>query len=109
MGNYTLLHLLVNGCERVSVILLLPYTRYVMKLLFSILIAAAILSGFAHAEPTEVEARAELEAVRQQIQQLQKQRKRDGEKLSRVERDLKDSEIAEQKARNALSTVRSDL
>ncbi len=109
MGNYTLLHLLVNGCERVSVILLLPYTRWVMKLLFSILIAAAILSGSAHAEPTEAEARAELEAVRQQIQQLQKQRKRDGEKLSRVERDLKDSEIAEQKARNALSTVRSDL
>ncbi len=80
-----------------------------MKLLFSTLIAAAILSGSAHAEPTEAEARAELEAVRQQIQQLQKQRKRDGEKLSRVERDLKDSEIAEQKARNALSTVRADL
>ena len=80
-----------------------------MKLLFSTLIAAAILSGSALAEPTEAEARAELEAVRQQIQQLQKQRKRDGEKLSRVERDLKDSEIAEQKARNALSTVRADL
>ena len=99
----------MNGCERVSVILLLPYTRYVMKLLFSTLTVAAILSGSAHAEPTEAEARAELEAVRQQIQQLQKQRKRDGEKLSRVERDLKDSEIAEQKARNALSTVRADL
>lgn len=80
-----------------------------MKLLFSTLIAAAILSGSALAKPTEAEARAELEAVRQQIQQLQKQRKRDGEKLSRVERDLKDSEIAEQKARNALSTVRFDL
>lgn len=99
---------MVNGCERVSVILLLPYTQR-MKPLFSILIAAAILSGAAQAEPTEAEARAELEAVRQQIQQLQKQRQRDGEKLSQVERDLKDSEIAEQGARNALSTVQADL
>ena len=99
---------MVNGCERVSVILLLPYTQR-MKPLFSILIAVAILSGAAQAEPTEAEARAELEAVRQQIQQLQKQRQRDGEKLSQVERDLKDSEIAEQGARNALSTVQADL
>ncbi|MDG2155131.1 MAG: peptidoglycan DD-metalloendopeptidase family protein [Gammaproteobacteria bacterium] len=67
------------------------------------------MSGAAQAEPTEAEARAELEAVRQQIQQLQKQRQRDGEKLSQVERDLKDSEIAEQGARNALSTVQADL
>jgi septal ring factor EnvC (AmiA/AmiB activator) len=108
--DYTLSHLMVNVCSRVSVVWLLPYTRSVMKsLLCSLLLVAIFAPGIVVAERSEAEARAELEAVRKQITELQKQRKRSGADLSRAERELKDSEVAEQKARNALTAVRNEL
>ena len=81
-----------------------------MKFFICLALATVFMwSGSVYAERTEAEARAELEAVRQQINKLQKQRKRDGEKLSRAGEALKDSEIAEQKAREALRDVRRKL
>jgi len=64
------------------------------------------VSGFA--ERTEAEARAELETLQKQITKLMKQRKREGEQLSRAGRLLKDSEISEQKARNSLRNIRKE-
>jgi murein hydrolase activator len=108
--DYTLSHLPVNVCERVSVALLLPYTRSVMKsLICGLLLVAAFAPGAVMAERSEAEVRAELETVRKQISELQKQRQRSGADLSRAEKQLKDSETAEQKARNALTTVRNEL
>ncbi len=81
-----------------------------MKFFICLTLATVFLwSGSVYAERTEAEARAELEAVQKQISKLQKQRKRDGEKLSRAGQSLKDSEIAEQKSREALRDVRSKL
>jgi len=58
---------------------------------------------------SEAEVRAELEAVQKQITELQKERKKKGAKLSRIERELKDSEQAESKARSELRSVRNKL
>jgi len=108
--DYTLSHLTVNVCERVSVVWLLPYTRRVIKsLLCGLLLGAVFAPGIVVAERNEAEVRIELEAVRKQITDLQKQRERSGVDLSRAERKLKDSEVAEQKARNALTLVRNEL
>ena len=80
--------------------------KYRIVFLLFLIIAAAMP---VHAERTEAEARAELEAVRKQIKALQQERKRTGEKLGSLERDLKASEQKEQKARGELRDVRNNL
>lgn len=72
-----------------------------------LLLLAAVLP--VHAERTEAEARAELEAVRKQIKALQQERRRTGQKLGGLEKELKASEQKEAEARKALRKVRADL
>jgi len=77
-------------------------------ILFTLLLVA-LNAPLAQSERTESQVRAELEEVRKQISELQKQRRRDGRKLSAAEAELKRAEQAEQQARSALTKVRNNL